>query len=187
MWIFGLYPIEIPHQPVVSFWMIKYCTKIILVLLLRGKQDGKTRENMHIGRLCCRLRWRHPGPSLHSLPCCGALLKSWWEDRQRKNAFPVQSQGGRRCFAATFLGCSPSVVGTGAEPFLGTWLIPSSVFSTCCLSRPAPAHGSGSRQAGVSRLQNTRWNSSVALRKGWLEEKHLRVLACQTLGWKWEG
>lgn len=67
----------------ISFWMIKYCTKITLLLLFRGKTRWENAEkNICISGLCIRLQWRHPCFSVHSFPCYKELLKSWWEDRQ---------------------------------------------------------------------------------------------------------
>lgn len=104
--------------------------------------------------------------SLHPPPCCRALSNPWWEDTQGGHACPQQSPGGRRWFAAHgWMGLAQSL--SCAVPGAST-TVPSVFW--LLFEQPYTAHGSS--QAGVSSPQNSGWNGSAAVPKGWLGKPH---------------
>lgn len=186
MWIFGLYPLEISHQPVVSFWMIKYSTKTISVQLFRGKIWSENQR-----------KYTYQYAAQQTVMEALLLFIAFPSLLQGAPKILVGGHGEEQCLLREVSGrekvfCSHA---SGLQPS-GGWGLAQSLSSArhvadpllwclCCSSSPTTTYGSG--QAGASWPQNVRRNSSVAFHKGWREEPYPRLLAYQTLCRQWEG
>lgn len=185
MWIFGLYPIEISHQPVVSFWMIKYSTKIISVQLFRGKIRSENQRKYTYWLAAQQTAMEAlllfvAFPSL--LQGAPKILVGGHGEEQ---CLPREVPGREKVFCSHASGLQPST-GWGPAQSLSSarHVADPPLWCLCCSSSPTTTYGS-------DRLVHPDPKTSggivsVAFHKGWREEPYPRLLAYQTLCRQWE-